>query len=388
MLLSLVEDVTRGRASWIAAFHEGGKDEQNPHAHLVVRDRDPATGRRVAQLSERGSTERLRRLWQEHANRALEAAGHAERIDHRTLKAQGIERTPTIHEGPQAQAMDRRRARPRSRLRRRANGVGARRPFRDVDYPRIDRGRSRAEFNRAVNGRETAADYWAAFDADQSQREISVLRGIHRPYEGDVTASIDVGWVLPASAMKADAGQQTPMPVHVGEVPATVPGGNARTSSGVQRSAPGKPEAHRRHRTPRIAQDSQPAGEPEFKRKSIGHNATIGLNSLNRKGQRMNDDEKRRQALEQARFVGLVYPVQTWRNGKLYNSGPMKKFSLFGPTCDSTDHMPGPFSLPAEIQAGDWLEFQQIGAYCQSTRTSFNGFGGGRLYLVDDEPVG
>ncbi len=91
---------------------------------------------------------------------------------------------------------------------------------------------------------------------------------------------------------------------------------------------------------------------------------------------------------EAGQAVGLVYPVQTWRNGKLYNSGPMKKFSLFGPTCDSTDHMPGPFSLPAEIQAGDWLEFQQIGAYCQSTRTSFNGFGGGRLYLVDDEPVG
>jgi ornithine decarboxylase len=87
--------------------------------------------------------------------------------------------------------------------------------------------------------------------------------------------------------------------------------------------------------------------------------------------------------------VGLVYPVQARRNGQCYPTGPMQNFSLFGPTCDSADHMPGPFSLPAEIQAGDWLEFQHIGAYCQPTRSNFNGFGGGRLYLVENtyEPV-
>jgi len=82
--------------------------------------------------------------------------------------------------------------------------------------------------------------------------------------------------------------------------------------------------------------------------------------------------------------VGLVYPVQVWRNGQRFHAGPMQDFSLFGPTCDSTDYMPGPFNLPTDIQVGDWLEFQHLGAYCQPTRTSFNGFSGGRLYLVDE----
>lgn len=169
------EDLTQGRASWLAAFHDKGEDAHNPHCHLVVRDRDHESGKRVIGMSEAGSTEKVRALWETHANRALERAGHEARIDRRTLAAQGIQRAPTIHEGPRAQAMDRRGAQPRSQVRERRNGRGARQRSRQVDYPRIDNGRSRPAYNRALRPRETKADFWAAIDADKRLREFESL---------------------------------------------------------------------------------------------------------------------------------------------------------------------------------------------------------------------
>lgn len=49
-------------------------------------------------------------------------------------------------------------------------------------------------------------------------------------------------------------------------------------------------------------------------------------------------------------------------------------FSLYGPTCDDLDYMPGPFYLPADIGIGDYIEIGMIGAYGASMRTGFNGF--------------
>lgn len=175
------EDVTGGRAPWLAAHHDKGKDAQNPHCHLVFRDRDPETGKRVFGTTERGSTQRLRDLWQTHANQALERAGRPERIDARTLKAQGIDREPQIHEGPRNRAATERGRRPQSRPRNFRNGAGARSPSRRVDYPAIDRGRSRAEFNRQ---RPTERDYWNEMDAHRQREELEGLRRLHLPPDG------------------------------------------------------------------------------------------------------------------------------------------------------------------------------------------------------------
>ena len=66
-----------GTMTALAAIHQAGKDAANPHVHLVVRDRDPETGKRVAMLSEKGACDRVRILWEEAANVALqEAAQH------------------------------------------------------------------------------------------------------------------------------------------------------------------------------------------------------------------------------------------------------------------------------------------------------------------------
>ncbi len=179
LVRSYAEEVTQGRASWLAAFHDQGKDAHNPHAHLLIRDRDPDTGKRVAGLSEQGSTEKLRTLWEDHTNRALEKAGRSERVDRRTLAAQGIEREPTVHEGPKAQQMERRGAQPESRERRYRNRPGSTLPHRKVDYRKIDKGRSRPAYNRHV--RETAADYWQALDSANQADELEALRAIHHP---------------------------------------------------------------------------------------------------------------------------------------------------------------------------------------------------------------
>lgn len=164
LLRGFAEAVTKGRASWMAAVHDAGADAHNPHCHLFIRDRDPGTGRRVIGMSERGSTERLRELWERHANQALERAGRAERIDRRTLAAQGIDRKPTIHEGLSAREMQSAGRKIRSRPINYRNAPGARSKDRVVDYRRFDAGRSRPAYNRHI--RESVADYWAALDAD------------------------------------------------------------------------------------------------------------------------------------------------------------------------------------------------------------------------------
>jgi ornithine decarboxylase len=51
-----------------------------------------------------------------------------------------------------------------------------------------------------------------------------------------------------------------------------------------------------------------------------------------------------------------------------------KEFTIYGPTCDSLDIFPRTISLPEDVQEGDWIEFDRIGAYGAACRTHFNGF--------------
>jgi hypothetical protein len=189
LVRGFAEHVTLGRAPWLAAFHDKGKDASNPHCHLVIRDRDPKTNKRVIGTSEKGSTEQLRESWEKYANQALERAGRSERVDRRTLAEQGIAREPTIHEGPQSQAMDKRGAKPKSRQRRVRNAPGARRRERDVDYRRIDKGNSRPQVNRLrrAAAQESERDYWDAIDRDSQARELQGLAAIHNPHREHVT---------------------------------------------------------------------------------------------------------------------------------------------------------------------------------------------------------
>jgi len=55
---------------------------------------------------------------------------------------------------------------------------------------------------------------------------------------------------------------------------------------------------------------------------------------------------------------------------------------VHGPTCDSTDTLPGLVPLPDDIRAGDYLEFGNIGAYSLGGRTDYNGFYSDRIVNI------
>ena len=79
-------------------------------------------------------------------------------------------------------------------------------------------------------------------------------------------------------------------------------------------------------------------------------------------------------AFWELRFKGHVrYAARAFRDG-LALDGTTQAFHLYGPTCDSSDAMPGEVALPADIDVGDHIEFGSIGAYSLSGRTDFNGF--------------
>ena len=75
------------------------------------------------------------------------------------------------------------------------------------------------------------------------------------------------------------------------------------------------------------------------------------------------------------------FPVRTYRNGKPL-IGETMEFQINGPTCDSTDTLPGPVPLPMDIRPGDHLEFGNIGAYSLSGRTDYNGFYSNRIVTI------
>jgi ornithine decarboxylase len=90
-------------------------------------------------------------------------------------------------------------------------------------------------------------------------------------------------------------------------------------------------------------------------------------------------------ALFDAAHVGWRFPVELLRD-EASDTRDMA-FSFYGPTCDDMDHMTGPFMLPADTQAGDYIEIGMLGAYGCAMRTGFNGFGDVDSHIVTDEPM-
>ena len=98
------------------------KGWQGYHAHVLTSTRKLGRGgfgekaeielsdtkRKSLGLSD-GATEieRIREMWEVAANRHLEQANQAQRIDRRSLKDQGIDREPTVHLGPDVTALER-----------------------------------------------------------------------------------------------------------------------------------------------------------------------------------------------------------------------------------------------------------------------------------------
>lgn len=112
--------VERFKVAADVAIHEPSRDgdERNHHAHILTTTRSidgeqlgPKT--RILDSATTGSAEieQLRAAWSQMANEALASARRPERIDHRSLAAQGRQGPPTRHVGPDLTAVERRRRR-------------------------------------------------------------------------------------------------------------------------------------------------------------------------------------------------------------------------------------------------------------------------------------
>ena len=100
--------VNQGMVADIAFHHIGGS---NPHAHILLTMREvdeDGFGKKNRAWNERALVGQWRERWGDAVNRSLERAGHEQRVDHRSLKDQGLERLPTRHLGPAAHSMEKR----------------------------------------------------------------------------------------------------------------------------------------------------------------------------------------------------------------------------------------------------------------------------------------
>ncbi len=78
-------------------------------------------------------------------------------------------------------------------------------------------------------------------------------------------------------------------------------------------------------------------------------------------------------SLSELVLTRLELPMRVIRlNGPV--SEQTRRFTVYGPTCDSMDILPNKCELPDDIREGDWIEIGQLGAYSNSGATRFNGF--------------
>ncbi|MFC4255209.1 type III PLP-dependent enzyme [Altererythrobacter xixiisoli] len=89
-------------------------------------------------------------------------------------------------------------------------------------------------------------------------------------------------------------------------------------------------------------------------------------------------------ALYDAAHVEWRFPVRSLGDDRTPQT---TEFSFYGPTCDDADFMKGPFTLPADMAAGGYIEIGMLGAYGTAMKTRFNGFGHGEAVVVEDEPM-
>lgn len=119
----------------------------------------------------------------------------------------------------------------------------------------------------------------------------------------------------------------------------------------------------------------------------VAESASVLVHVTLRKGAHLYINDGAYGTLFDAAHFGFPYPARALRGGRVHAGDAEIGFGLFGPTCDSIDYMPGPFPLPADMQAGDYIEIGQLGAYGDALRSNFNGYGSRAEIVVDDPPL-
>jgi ornithine decarboxylase len=68
---------------------------------------------------------------------------------------------------------------------------------------------------------------------------------------------------------------------------------------------------------------------------------------------------------------------------KAFKRGPTEICSVFGPTCDALDVVSMAEQLPSDLERGDFLYSENIGAYSHASSTWFNGFAPAKVVHVN-----
>ena len=81
-------------------------------------------------------------------------------------------------------------------------------------------------------------------------------------------------------------------------------------------------------------------------------------------------------------FSGVIFDHCQYHL-KAFKRGPTQICSVFGPTCDALDVVSLAEQLPTNLQLGDFLYSENIGAYSHASSTWFNGFAPAKVIHVN-----
>ena len=73
--------------------------------------------------------------------------------------------------------------------------------------------------------------------------------------------------------------------------------------------------------------------------------------------------------------IGIIHRITVLDQAGQRRFGALQPRVVFGPTCDSVDRLPGEVALPSDLQDGDYVVIEGMGAYSTVTNSRFNGFG-------------
>ena len=80
--------------------------------------------------------------------------------------------------------------------------------------------------------------------------------------------------------------------------------------------------------------------------------------------------------------IGATDRLRVFGQDGMPRTGAARDRIVFGPTCDSLDRLPGALPLAGDLQAGDYVVFDGLGAYSRSMSTRFNGYGPAKVITV------
>ena len=184
--------VERGMVADVAYHDFQG---HNPHAHILLTMREidrKGFGKKNRSWNERGLLRRQRENWSQYANEALERTGHEEKIDHRSLEEQGLERLPQIHLGQQVIEMEMRGIRTAigDEMRRRSQ-INRRISWWELENQKLDEQIAQQRELEAVHtGRLSGRDRTAEIASPEQEME-SALETIPTPQLEPQRAQID-----------------------------------------------------------------------------------------------------------------------------------------------------------------------------------------------------